>query len=101
LDANTRATDYLVNHLRDRSGTVAFSQAIEAPVSISFVPTVRAAELILCVEKMGCVSVGHLLPCMLQPRGLCVDKMGYVSVGHLLPWISPKYVALKSVVYSL
>jgi hypothetical protein len=45
LDVNKRATDYLVNHLRDPSGTVAFSQAIEAPVSISFVPTVRAAEL--------------------------------------------------------
>jgi hypothetical protein len=45
LDTNTRATDYLVNHLRDPSGTVAFSQAIEAPVSIPFVPTVRAAEL--------------------------------------------------------
>jgi hypothetical protein len=45
LDANTRATDYLVNHLRDPFGTVAFSQAIEAPVSIPFVPTVRAAEL--------------------------------------------------------
>jgi hypothetical protein len=45
LDANTRATDYLVNHLRDPSNTVAFSQAIEAPVHISFVPTVRAAEL--------------------------------------------------------
>jgi hypothetical protein len=45
LDANKRATDYLVNHLRDPSGTVAFSQAIEAPVSIPFVPTVRAAEL--------------------------------------------------------
>jgi hypothetical protein len=30
-----------------------------------------------------------------------VDKMGYVSVGHLLPWISPKYVVLKDVVYSL
>jgi hypothetical protein len=45
LDANTRATDYLVNHLRDPSNTVAFSQAIEAPVSIPFIPTVRAAEL--------------------------------------------------------
>jgi hypothetical protein len=45
LDANKRATDYLVNHLRDPSSTVAFSQAIEAPVSIPFVPTVRAAEL--------------------------------------------------------
>jgi hypothetical protein len=45
LDANKRDTDYLFNHLRDPSGTVAFSQAIEAPVSISFVPTVRAAEL--------------------------------------------------------
>jgi hypothetical protein len=22
---------------------------------------------------------------MLEPQGLCVDKMGYVSVGHLLP----------------
>jgi hypothetical protein len=42
---NKRATDYLVNHLRDPSGTVAFSRAIEAPVSIPFVPTVRAAEL--------------------------------------------------------
>jgi hypothetical protein len=30
-----------------------------------------------------------------------VDKMGYGSVGHLLPWISPKYVALKNVVYRL
>jgi hypothetical protein len=46
LDVNKRATDYLVNHLRDHpSGTVTFSQAIEAPVSIPFVPTVRAAEL--------------------------------------------------------
>jgi hypothetical protein len=45
LDANKRATDYLVNHLRDPSGTVAFSRAIEAPESIPFVPTVRAAEL--------------------------------------------------------
>jgi hypothetical protein len=45
LDANKRATDYLVNHLRDPSSAVAFSQAIEAPVSIPFVPTVRAAEL--------------------------------------------------------
>jgi hypothetical protein len=39
------ATDYLVNHLRDPSGTVASSQAIEIPVNIPFVPTVRAAEL--------------------------------------------------------
>jgi hypothetical protein len=38
LDANTRATDYLVDHLRDPSPTI--SQVIEAPV-----PTVRAAEL--------------------------------------------------------
>jgi hypothetical protein len=45
LDANKRATDYSVNHLRDPSGTVAFSRAIEAPVSIPFVHTVRAAEL--------------------------------------------------------
>jgi hypothetical protein len=22
---------------------------------------------------------------MLKPQGLCVDKMGYISVGHLLP----------------
>jgi hypothetical protein len=42
LDANN---DYLVNHLRDPSGTVAFSWAIEAPVGIPFVHTVRAAEL--------------------------------------------------------
>jgi hypothetical protein len=34
--------------------------------------------------------------------GICVwKKMEYVFVGHLLPWISPKYVALKNVVYSL
>jgi hypothetical protein len=45
LDANTRATDYLVDHLRDPLDTVTFSQAIEAPVCIPFVPTVRAAEL--------------------------------------------------------
>jgi hypothetical protein len=45
LDANTRATDYLVDHLRDPLPTVAFSQAIEAPVCIPFIPTVRAAEL--------------------------------------------------------
>jgi hypothetical protein len=44
LDANLRATDYLVNHLRDPSDTITFSQAIEAPVRIPFVPTVRAAE---------------------------------------------------------
>jgi hypothetical protein len=36
LDANIRAT---------RAGTVAYCQSIEAPVSIPFVPTVRAAEL--------------------------------------------------------
>ena len=44
LDTNLRATDYLVNHLRDPSDTITFSQAIEAPVRIPFVPTVRAAE---------------------------------------------------------
>jgi hypothetical protein len=38
---------------------------------------------------------------MLKPWGLCVDKMGYVSVCHLLLRISPKYWALKNVVYSL
>jgi hypothetical protein len=38
---------------------------------------------------------------MLEPCGLHVDKIGYVSVGHLLPRISPKYVAIKKVVYSL
>jgi hypothetical protein len=32
---------------------------------------------------------------------VCVDKMGYVSVGHLLPWNSPKYVPLKNIVNSL
>jgi hypothetical protein len=32
LDANIRATDYLVNHLRDPSGTVTSSRAIEAPL---------------------------------------------------------------------
>jgi hypothetical protein len=40
LDANTRATEFLVDHLRDPS-----YQVIEAPVRIPFVPTVRAAEL--------------------------------------------------------
>jgi hypothetical protein len=45
LDANIRATHYLVDHLRDPSGTVAYCQSIEAPVRIPFVPTVRAAEL--------------------------------------------------------
>jgi hypothetical protein len=43
LDANKRATDFLVDHLRDPLPTI--SQAIEAPVHIPFVPTVRAAEL--------------------------------------------------------
>jgi hypothetical protein len=42
LDANKRATDYLVDHLRDPLDTVNF---IEAPVCIPFIPTVRAAEL--------------------------------------------------------
>jgi hypothetical protein len=45
LDANIRATHYLVDHLRDPSSIVASSRSIEAPVSIPFVPTVRAAEL--------------------------------------------------------
>jgi hypothetical protein len=40
LDANTRATEFLVDHLRDP-----LYQVIEAPVCIPFVPTVRAAEL--------------------------------------------------------
>jgi hypothetical protein len=40
LDANTSATEFLVDHLRDPS-----YQVIEAPVCIPFVPTVRAAEL--------------------------------------------------------
>jgi hypothetical protein len=43
LDANTRATDFLVDHLRDPLLTI--GQVIEAPVHIPFVPTVRAAEL--------------------------------------------------------
>jgi hypothetical protein len=43
FDANTRDTDFLVDHLRDPSDTI--SQVIEAPVRIPFVPTVRAAEL--------------------------------------------------------
>jgi hypothetical protein len=45
LDANIGATHYLVDHLRDPSGTVPYCQSIEAPVSIPFVHTVRAAEL--------------------------------------------------------
>jgi hypothetical protein len=40
LDTNTRATEFLVDHLRDPQ-----YQVIEAPVSIPFIPTVRAAEL--------------------------------------------------------
>jgi hypothetical protein len=43
LDANTRATDFLVDHLRDPLLTI--GQVIDAPVCIPFVPTVRAAEL--------------------------------------------------------
>jgi hypothetical protein len=39
LDANTRATEFLVDHLRDPS-----YQVIEAPVRIPFVLTVRAAD---------------------------------------------------------
>jgi hypothetical protein len=42
LEANKRATYFLVDHLRDPLPTI--SQAIEAPVCISFIPTVRAAE---------------------------------------------------------
>ncbi len=45
LDANIRATRYLVDHLRDPSGIVLFSRSIEGPVEIPFVPAVRAAEL--------------------------------------------------------
>jgi hypothetical protein len=46
LDANIGATHYLVDHLRDPSGTgVPYCQSIEAPVSIPFVHTVGAAEL--------------------------------------------------------
>jgi hypothetical protein len=43
LDANKRATDFLVDHLRDPLLTI--SQVIEAPVCTPFIPTVRAAEL--------------------------------------------------------
>jgi hypothetical protein len=43
LDTNTRATDFLVDHVRDPSLTI--SQVTEAPVRIPFVPTVRAAEV--------------------------------------------------------
>jgi hypothetical protein len=45
LDAYIGATRYLVDHLRDPSSTVSYCQSIEAPVSIPFVHTVRAAEL--------------------------------------------------------
>jgi hypothetical protein len=45
LDANIRGTHYLVDHLRDPSGTIDYCRSIEAPLSIPFVPTVRAAEL--------------------------------------------------------
>jgi hypothetical protein len=40
LDANKNATEFLVDHLRDP-----LYHVIEAPVCISFVPSVRAAEL--------------------------------------------------------
>jgi hypothetical protein len=40
LDANTRATEFLVDHLRDPS-----NQVKETPVYIRFVPTARATEL--------------------------------------------------------
>jgi hypothetical protein len=40
LDANTSATEFLVDHLRDP-----LYQVIEAPAFIPFIPTVRAAEL--------------------------------------------------------
>ena len=33
-----------------------------------------------------------------RSRCLCVEKMGYVSVGHLLSWIIPKHMALKNIV---
>jgi hypothetical protein len=29
-----------------------------------------------------------------------LEKMGYVSVGHLLSWIFPKDMAFKNIVYS-
>jgi hypothetical protein len=45
LDANIRATHYLVDHLRDPFGIVDSCQPIEGPVGIPFVHTVRAAEL--------------------------------------------------------
>jgi hypothetical protein len=40
LDANTSATEFLVDHLRDP-----LYQVIEAPVCIPFIPAVRATEL--------------------------------------------------------
>jgi hypothetical protein len=45
LDANIRGTHFLVDHLRDPSGTIDYCRSIEASLSIPFVPTVRAAEL--------------------------------------------------------
>jgi hypothetical protein len=45
LDANIRATRYLVDHLRDPYGIADSCQPIEGPVGIPFVHTVRAAEL--------------------------------------------------------
>jgi hypothetical protein len=29
------------------------------------------------------------------------EKIGYVSVGHLLPWIFLKHMAFKNILYSL
>jgi hypothetical protein len=45
LDANIRATRYLVDHARDPFGVVDSCRPIEGPVGIPFVHTVRAAEL--------------------------------------------------------
>jgi hypothetical protein len=37
---------------------------------------------------------------LVRIRCLCVEKMGYVSVVHLLPWIFHKHMAFKNIVYS-
>jgi hypothetical protein len=37
----------------------------------------------------------------MEPLGLCVEKMGYVSVSHLLSLNFPKHVAFLNIFYSL
>jgi hypothetical protein len=75
LEANIRATHYLVDHLRDPSSIVASSQSIEAPVSIPFVPTVRAAEL---RWWHGYLITYHSFNDLILLRGHYQDSFNYI-----------------------